>query len=62
MNQNDSNVVLLEQRNRDPAGAGTGFIATKLEAFAGRFNNAYLFGHDLGDLLAVDAPQEAVDR
>ena len=29
------------------------FIATKLEAFAGRGNNDYLFSHDLGDLLAV---------
>ena len=29
------------------------FIATKLEAFAGRGNGDYLFSHDLGDLLAV---------
>lgn len=29
------------------------FIATKLEAFAGRGNHDYLFSHDLGDLLAV---------
>ncbi len=29
------------------------FIATKLEAFAGRGNDDYLFSHDLGDLLAV---------
>lgn len=29
------------------------FLATKLEAFAGRGNNDYLFSHDLGDLLAV---------
>lgn len=29
------------------------FVATKLEAFAGRGNNDYLFSHDLGDLIAV---------
>lgn len=29
------------------------FIATKLEAFAGRGNGDYLASHDLGDLLAV---------
>lgn len=29
------------------------FLATKLEAFAGRGNGDYLFSHDLGDLLAV---------
>jgi predicted nucleotidyltransferase len=29
------------------------FLATKLEAFAGRGNNDFLFSHDLGDLLAV---------
>ncbi len=29
------------------------FMATKLEAFAGRGNNDYLFSHDLGDLIAV---------
>ena len=29
------------------------FLATKLEAFAGRGNNDYLFSHDLGDLLSV---------
>lgn len=29
------------------------FIATKLEAFAGRGNHDYLFSHDLGDLLSV---------
>ncbi len=29
------------------------FIATKLEAFAGRGNNDYLFSHDLGDLISV---------
>jgi predicted nucleotidyltransferase len=29
------------------------FVATKLEAFAGRGNNDYLFSHDLGDLLAI---------
>lgn len=29
------------------------FIATKLEAFAGRGNNDYLFSHDMGDLIAV---------
>lgn len=29
------------------------FLATKLEAFAGRGNDDYLFSHDLGDLLAL---------
>ncbi len=29
------------------------FLATKLEAFAGRGNHDYLFSHDLGDLLSV---------
>lgn len=29
------------------------FVATKLEAFAGRGNNDYLFSHDMGDLIAV---------
>lgn len=29
------------------------FLATKLEAFAGRGNGDYLFSHDLGDLLAL---------
>lgn len=29
------------------------FLATKLEAFAGRGNNDFLFSHDLGDLLVV---------
>ena len=29
------------------------FLATKLEAVAGRGNNDYLFSHDLGDLLSV---------
>jgi hypothetical protein len=29
------------------------FLATKLEAFAGRGNNDHLFSHDLGDFLAV---------
>lgn len=29
------------------------FLATKLEAFAGRGGNDYLFSHDLGDFLAV---------
>lgn len=29
------------------------FIATKLEAFAGRGKNDYLFSHDLGDLVSV---------
>lgn len=29
------------------------FLATKLEAFAGRGNNDYLFSHDLGDLVSV---------
>lgn len=39
------------------------FIATKLEAFAGRGNNDYLFSHDLGDLLAVvDGRDTLVDE
>lgn len=29
------------------------FLGTKLEAFAGRGNNDYLFSHDLGDLLSI---------
>ncbi len=29
------------------------FLATKLEAFAGRGNDDYLFSHDMGDLLSV---------
>lgn len=29
------------------------FVATKLEAFASRGNNDFLFSHDLGDLIAV---------
>lgn len=29
------------------------FVSTKLEAFAGRGNNDYLFSHDLGDLISV---------
>lgn len=36
------------------------FIATKLEAFAGRGNNDYLFSHDLGDLLAVIDGRDAL--
>lgn len=39
------------------------FIATKLEAFAGRGNDDYLFSHDLGDLLAiVDGRETLVDE
>jgi predicted nucleotidyltransferase len=36
------------------------FVATKLEAFAGRGNNDHLFSHDLGDLLAVMDGREAL--
>lgn len=36
------------------------FIATKLEAFAGRGNNDYLFSHDLGDLIAVIDGRESL--
>jgi hypothetical protein len=36
------------------------FLATKLEAFAGRGNNDYLFSHDLGDLLAVIDGRDAL--
>lgn len=36
------------------------FVATKLEAFAGRGNNDYLFSHDLGDLLAVIDGRDAL--
>lgn len=36
------------------------FVATKLEAFAGRGNNDYLFSHDLGDLLAVVDGRDAL--
>ena len=39
------------------------FIATKLEAFAGRGNHDYLFSHDLGDLLSVvDGRDSLVDE
>lgn len=36
------------------------FLATKLEAFAGRGNNDYLFSHDLGDLLALIDGRDAL--
>lgn len=36
------------------------FVATKLEAFAGRGNNDYLFSHDLGDLIAVIDGRESL--
>ena len=36
------------------------FIATKLEAFAGRGNSDYLFSHDLGDLIAVIDGRESL--
>ncbi len=36
------------------------FIATKLEAFAGRGNNDYLFSHDLGDLVSVIDGRESL--
>ncbi len=39
------------------------FIATKLEAFAGRGNADYLFSHDLGDILAVvDGRESLIDE
>ncbi len=39
------------------------FLATKLEAFAGRGNNDYLFSHDLGDLVSViDGREELLDE
>ena len=36
------------------------FVATKLEAFAGRGNNDFLFSHDLGDLIAVVDGRESL--
>jgi predicted nucleotidyltransferase len=36
------------------------FLATKLEAFAGRGNDDYLFSHDLGDLLALVDGRDAL--
>lgn len=36
------------------------FVATKLEAFAGRGNSDFLFSHDLGDLLAVVDGRDAL--
>lgn len=36
------------------------FIATKLEAFAGRGNSDFLFSHDLGDLVAVVDGRESL--
>lgn len=36
------------------------FIATKLEAFAGRGNGDYLFSHDLGDVISVLDGREAL--
>lgn len=36
------------------------FLATKLEAFAGRGNNDYLFSHDLGDLISVIDGRDAL--
>jgi len=36
------------------------FLATKLEAFAGRGNNDYLFSHDLGDILALIDGRESL--
>lgn len=39
------------------------FVATKLEAFAGRGNNDFLFSHDLGDLIAiVDGRESLIDE
>ena len=39
------------------------FLATKLEAFAGRGNDDYLFSHDLGDLLAlIDGRETLIDE
>ena len=36
------------------------FLATKLEAFAGRGNGDYLFSHDLGDFFAIIDGRESV--
>ncbi|WP_200383410.1 hypothetical protein [Rhodocyclus tenuis] len=36
------------------------FVATKLEAFAGRGQGDFLFSHDLGDLLAVIDGRESL--
>lgn len=36
------------------------FLATKLDAFAGRGNADFLFSHDLGDLLAVVDGRDAL--
>lgn len=36
------------------------FVATKLEAFAGRGNNDFLFSHDLGDLIAIVDGRESL--
>ncbi|HUW50639.1 MAG TPA: hypothetical protein VMV75_06455 [Sulfuricella sp.] len=36
------------------------FVATKLEAFAGRGNNDFLFSHDLGDLIALVDGRESL--
>lgn len=39
------------------------FVATKLEAFADRGQNDYLFSHDLGDLMAViDGRAELIEE
>ena len=39
------------------------FLATKLEAFAGRGNGDYLFSHDLGDFFAIiDGRESVIDR
>lgn len=40
--------------------SATMFLATKLEAFAGRGNADYLFSHDLGDLLALIDGRESL--
>lgn len=39
--------------------AAPAFVATKLEAFAGRGQGDYLFSHDLGDLISVIDGREA---
>lgn len=55
--------------NRLPSGrsvqviAAPAFVATKLEAFAGRGQGDYLFSHDLGDIISViDGRDSLVDE
>ncbi len=43
--------------------AAPAFVATKLEAFAGRGQGDYLFSHDLGDIISViDGRDSLVDE